>query len=283
MPSTGWILTVSGSVWGDFRFRNLKDTSGIWARDFHGSYDGQGINSKYNGFQLGYDYAANDKSVYGFFAERNISSPKYSYGDAKDHGLSGGLYGTWFGDSGVYTDVVAKWGRDDTELKTWGNYPDRADYRTHNESLSVEFGKTFTKDNGLFLEPEAQMVFGHLGSKDYTTRRGKTVHMGGYDSAIGRLGILFGKRVTEGEHPYDYYLKFSVLHKFGGSRSFHLAALDGETMDYSEDYQNTWEEAGFGGSWHISKNTNLYADAERSFGGNWHKKWQWNIGVNWQF
>lgn len=268
---------------GDFRFRNLKDTSGIWARDFHGSYDGQGINSKYNGFQLGYDYAANDKSVYGFFAERNISSPKYSYGDAKDHGLSGGLYGTWFGDSGVYTDVVAKWGRDDTELKTWGNYPDRADYRTHNESLSVEFGKTFTKDNGLFLEPEAQMVFGHLGSKDYTTRRGKTVHMGGYDSAIGRLGILFGKRVTEGEHPYDYYLKFSVLHKFGGSRSFHLAALDGETMDYSEDYQNTWEEAGFGGSWHISKNTNLYADAERSFGGNWHKKWQWNIGVNWQF
>ena len=268
---------------GDFRFRNLKDTSGIWGRDFHGSYDGQGINSKYNGFQLGYDYAANDKSVYGFFAERNISSPKYSYGSSENHGLSAGVYGTWFGDSGVYTDVVAKWGRDDTELKSWGNYPDRADYRTHNESLSVEFGKTFTKDNGLFLEPEAQMVFGHLGSKDYTTRRGKTVHMGGYDSAIGRLGILFGKRVTEGEHPYDYYLKFSVLHEFGGSRSFHLAALDGETMDYSEDYQDTWEEAGFGGSWHVGGNTNLYADVERSFGGNWNKKWQWNIGVNWQF
>ena len=75
---------------GDFRFRNLKDTSGIWARDFHGSYDGQGINSNYNGFQLGYDYAANDKSVYGFFAERNISNPGYSHGDAKNHGLSGG-------------------------------------------------------------------------------------------------------------------------------------------------------------------------------------------------
>lgn len=268
---------------GDFRFRNLKDTSGIWAWDFHGSYDGQGINSKYNGFQLGYDNAANDKSVYGFFAERNISSPKYSYGSSENHGLSAGVYGTWFGDSGVYTDVVAKWGRDDTELKSWGNYPDRADYRTHNESLSVEFGKTFPKDNGLFLEPEAQMVFGYLGSKDYTTCRGKTVHMGGYDSAIGRLGILFGKRVTEGEHPYDYYLKFSVLHEFGGSRSFHLAALDGETMDYSEDYQDTWEEAGFGGCWHVGGNTSLYADVERSFGGNWNKKWQWNIGVNWQF
>ena len=268
---------------GDLRFRNLKDTSGLWARDFHGTYDGRGVNSKYNGFQLGYDYAANDKSVYGFFAERNISNPKYSYGSSKDHGLSGGLYGTWLGDSGLYTDVVAKWGRDDTELHSWGGYPDSANYRTWNESLSVEFGKTFTGDNGLFFEPEAQMVFGHLGSKDYTTSRGKTVSMGSYDSAIGRLGILLGKRVTNRENPYDYYLKFSVLHEFGGERNFHLAAPDGETMDYSEDYRDTWYEAGFGGTWHINGNTSIYADAERSFGGDWHKKWQWNVGVNWQF
>ena len=268
---------------GDLRFRNLKDTSGLWARDFHGAYEGRGVDSRYNGFQLGYDYAANDKSVYGFFAERTISNPKYSYGSSKDHGLSGGLYGTWLGDSGVYTDVVAKWGRDDTELHSWGGYPDSANYRTWNESLSVEFGKTFTGDNGLFLEPEAQMVFGHLGSKDYTTSRGKTVSMGSYDSAIGRLGILLGKRVTDRENPYDYYLKFSVLHEFGGERNFHLAAPDGETMDYSEDYRDTWYEAGFGGTWHINGNTSIYADAERSFGGDWHKKWQWNVGVNWQF
>lgn len=268
---------------GDLRFRNMKDDSGIWARDFHGAYEGQGTDSRYNGFQLGYDYAANEKSLYGFFAERTISNPKYSYGSSKDHGLSGGLYGTWFGDSGVYTDVVAKWGRNDTELHTRGGWPDSANYRTRSESLSVELGKTFTKDDGLFLEPEAQMVFGRLGSKDYTTSRGRTVHMGSYDSAIGRLGILLGKRVTEGDHPYDYYLKFSLLHEFGGERNFHLAAPDGETMDYSEDYRDTWQEAGLGGTWHINGNTSIYADAERSFGGDWHKKWQWNLGINWQF
>lgn len=268
---------------GDLRFRNMKDDSGIWARDFHGAYEGQGTDSRYNGFQLGYDYAANEKSLYGFFAERTISNPKYSYGSSKDHGLSGGLYGTWFGDSGVYTDVVAKWGRNDTELHTRGGWPDSANYRTRSESLSVEWGKTFTKDDGLFLEPEAQMVFGRLGSKDYTTSRGRTVHMGSYDSAIGRLGLLLGKRVTEGDHPYDYYLKFSLLHEFGGERNFHLAAPDGETMDYSEDYRDTWQEVGFGGTWHINGNTSIYADAERSFGGDWHKKWQWNLGINWQF
>lgn len=268
---------------GDLRFRNMKDDSGIWARDFHGAYEGQGTDSRYNGFQLGYDYAANEKSLYGFFAERTISNPKYSYGSSKDHGLSGGLYGTWFGDSGVYTDVVAKWGRNDTELHTRGGWPDSANYRTRSESLSVEWGKTFTRDDGLFLEPEAQMVFGRLGSKDYTTSRGRTVHMGSYNSAIGRLGLLLGKRVTEGDHPYDYYLKFSLLHEFGGERNFHLVAPDGETMDYSENYRDTWQEAGFGGTWHINGNTSIYADAERSFGGDWHKKWQWNLGVNWQF
>ena len=93
---------------GDLRFRNVKNDSGIWARDFHGAYEGQGTESRYNGFQLGYDYAANKRSVYGFFAERNISNPKYSHGSSKDHALVGGLYGTWLGDSGVYTDVVAK-------------------------------------------------------------------------------------------------------------------------------------------------------------------------------
>lgn len=268
---------------GDLRFRNMKDDSGIWARDFHGAYEGQSIDSRYNGFQLGYDYAANEKSLYGFFAERTISNPKYGYGSSKDHGLSGGLYGTWFGESGVYTDVVAKWGRNDTELHTRGGWPDSANYRTRSESLSVEWGKTFTRDDGLFLEPEAQMIFGRLGSKDYTTSRGRTVHMGSYDSAIGRLGLLLGKRVTEGNHPYDYYLKFSLLHEFGGERNFHLAAPDGETMDYSEDYRDTWQEAGFGGTWHINGNTSIYADAERSFGGSWHKKWQWNLGINWQF
>ena len=127
------------------------------------------------------------------------------------------------------------------------------------------------------------MVFGHLGSKGYTTSRGKTVNMGSYDSTIGRLGILFGKRVIESEHPYDYYLKVSVLHEFGGDRNSHLSAPDGETMDYSEEYKDIWYEAGLGGTWHVNGSTSLYADAERSFGGDWNKKWQWNVGINWQF
>ncbi|MCF0154069.1 autotransporter outer membrane beta-barrel domain-containing protein [Megasphaera sp.] len=70
----------------------------------------------------------------------------------------------------------------------------------------------------------------------------------------------------------DYYLKASVLHEFGGARSFHLAAPDGETMDLTNHYGSTWYEAGFGGTYRVDNSTYLYADAERSFGSDWHKK-----------
>ena len=270
---------------GDLRFRNKKeDVSGLWARDTHGAYSGAGVYSRYNRLQLGYDYAANEKSIYGILFERGIGNPKYDNGNGKDHTFAGALYGTWLGDNGSYTDVVAKVGRDDTTLHSYGQYPDSASFRTREESLSVEYGRTHTlNDKGLFLEPEAQIVFGHLGSKDYTTSRGKTVHMDNYNSAIGRIGVLIGQRKTEGAHPFDYYAKVSVLHEFGGDRDFHLTAPDGETMDTSEDYRDTWYEAGFGGTYRINGSTYLYADGEREFGGTWNRKWQWNLGIHWQF
>ena len=270
---------------GDLRFRNKKeDVSGLWARNTHGAYSGSGVYSRYNRLQLGYDYAANEKSIYGVLFERGISNPKYDNGHSKDHAFAGALYGTWLGDNGSYTDVVAKIGRDDTTLHSFGQYPDRASFRTREESFSVEYGRTHTLNKkGLFLEPEAQIVFGHLDSKDYTTSRGKTVHMDSYNSAIGRIGLLLGQRKTEGDHPFDYYAKISLLHEFGGDRDFHLTAPDGETMDTSEDYRDTWYEAGLGGTYRINGSTYLYADGEREFGGRWNRKWQWNVGVRWAF
>lgn len=270
---------------GDLRFRNKKeDVSGLWARNTHGAYSGSGVYSKYNRLQLGYDHAANRKSIYGFLFERGISNPRYDNGHSKDHSFAGALYGTWFGDNGSYTDLVAKVGRDDTTLKSYGQWPDSTSFRTREESLSLEYGRTHTLNKkGLFLEPQAQIVFGHLDSKDYTTRSGKTVHMDSFNSAIGRLGILLGQRKTEGDHPFDYYAKVSVLHEFGGNRNYYLTAPDGETMNTSTDYRDTWYEAGFGGTYRINGSTYVYADGEREFGGQWNRKWQWNVGIHWTF
>ena len=270
---------------GDLRLRDKKsDVSGLWARNTYGSYAGEGLENKENRFQLGYDWSADKKSVYGILGERGIGNPSYLNGSGRDHSLAWAAYGTWFGDNGSYTDVVARTGRDDAQIRTYGNYPDRADFRTHEASVSVEYGRTHKlNEKGLFLEPEAQFQWGHLGSTHYTTARGKDVDLSGFNSAIGRLGFVFGQRRTQVQKPFDYYLKADLLHGFGGSRAYHLAAPDGEKLDGSTDYRDTWFELGLGGTARLSKATYLYADVSRSYGSRWNKKWQWNVGVDWTF
>ena len=270
---------------GELRFlKDKQDESGIWARTYGGEFDGPGYDSRYHALQLGYDYAANPKSFYGWFGERGIASPHYDYGTSSNHSLAAGVYGTWFGDSGVYTDAVAKWGRDDVNLHTSGSYPDKANYRTRAASLSLEYGKTMNlSDQGVFIEPQAQLVYGHLGSTHYTTAREKQVHLDDYDSFIGRVGFVFGRRTPDATKPLDYYLRLSALHEFGGRRAMQLSASDGETMDWSRDYGSTWYEASLGGTYRLSDRTTLYGDVQRTFGSDWHKKWQGNIGINWQF
>ena len=270
---------------GELRFlKDKQDESGIWARMYGGEFDGPGYDSRYHALQLGYDYAANPKSFYGWFGERGIASPHYDCGTSSNHSLAAGIYGTWFGDSGAYTDAVAKWGRDDVNLHTSGSYPDQANYRTRAASLSLEYGKTVKlNDKGVFIEPQAQLVYGHLGSTHYTTAREKQVHLDDYDSFIGRVGFVFGRRTPDATKPLDYYLRLSALHEFGGRRAMHLSASDGETMDWSRDYGSTWYEASLGGTYRLSDRTTLYGDVQRSFGSDWHKKWQGNIGIDWQF
>mgnify|MGYP001014656306 FL=1 len=295
------VLNSGDSVYGFYRLsldtlrqrrgnlRQMKsqtdDADGLWARNRGGRFSGPGFTSRYNLFQLGYDVHHNPGSVYGFFGERGIASPDYSTGSGREHTLAGGLYGTWYGSHGSYTDVVARVGRDDSHISTWGPYPDKADYRTREQSLSVEYGKTLylDKDKELFLEPQSQLVLGRLSSTRYTTSRGTEVYREGYNSAIGRLGILIGKSHKEGKHPFDYYGKVSWLHEFGGAQTVAMAARNGETLDTAVDHGDSWWEAGFGGTYRFSPKIQGYADVSRTFSSQIRTQWQVNAGVSWQF
>lgn len=271
---------------GNLRQRDkTDDDSGIWVRSRGGQMEGDGWDSRYNIFQLGYEYSDNPGSVYGFFGERGIASPDYETGSGKEHTLAGGVYGTWYGDHGRYTDVVAKIGRDDTTIHTYGPYPDKADYRTGEQSLSIEHGRTLYRGKGrnFFIEPQVQLVLGHLNDTSYTTERGTHVERDSLNSVIGRLGIVLGKTKDNGEHPYDYYLKTSVLHEFGGGQDIHLRAANEETLDTHYDYGETWVEVGLGGTYRFNTNTMAYMDVERSYSSHLTEKWQINAGISWQF
>lgn len=272
---------------GDLRYDNRKDRNDFWVRNIHGRYAGSGYDSKYHFLQLGMDTKANDKSYYGFFIERGIASSDFYQGSGKDHTLAGALYATWLGNDGSYTDIVAKAGRNDGTVRTYENN-DSVSYREQERSLSVEYGRTIPFGNkGYFAEPEIQLILGHLGSSAFTTEGGTRIHQDAYDSAIGRVGAIIGRKESAGTHPYDFYLKVSLLHEFGGDRAFTLSRTnnygDEENVAGRDSYKDTWVEAGFGGTLHINSSTYLYADAEKSFGADFTKKWQFNVGIRWTF
>ena len=268
---------------GDLHYRtNKKGVEGIWAHYTGGKFAGSGFDSSYNMYQLGYDKAANAKSIYGFAVENGSGHTSYSYGSGKDKLFAGSIYGTWHGDNSSYTDVVARFGQFDTDIRSYGDYPDKAKAKSHAYSLSVEYGKTIelNKAQGTFIEPQAQVIIGRLGSSSYTTDRGNNVYMGGVNSCIGRLGVVAGKKDASGN---DVYLKVNMLHEFGGNRDVRMLAGNGETLSESQDYGDTWFELGLGGNMKLGRSSHLYGDIERSFGADIQKKWQVNAGVRFEF
>ena len=269
---------------GDLRYRNDKtDGDGIWARYTGGRFGSGDFAGRYNMYQLGYDKADNTKSTYGFAIDSGTGRSDYSFGSGKDKLWAGSLYGTWYGEGGSYTDVVARVGQFDTDIKSYGDYPDKANAKSHAYSLSVEYGKTIelNKQAGTFIEPQVQFIAGSLGSSSYTTDRGNNVYLGGINSYIGRIGFIAGQKTPDGN---DVYFKANVLKEFGGSnRDIHMLAANGETLSTSKDYADTWFELGLGANIKLGKTSHFYGDIERSFGADIQKKWQINAGVRFEF
>lgn len=268
---------------GDLHYRtNKKGVEGIWAHYTGGKFGGSGFDSSYNMYQLGYDKSDNAKSTYGFALESGTGHADYSFGSGKDKLFSGSFYGTWTGDDGSYTDVVAKIGQFDADIKSYGDYPDKASYKNRAYSVSIEYGKTIelSEKSGTFVEPQLQFIAGRLESSEYTTDRGNNVYVGGLNSYIGRVGFVAGQKTKDGN---DVYFKASALHEFGGCRDIHMAAANGETLSMSKDYSDTWLEVGIGTNIKLSKASYFYGDIERSFGGEIEKKWQVNAGVRFEF
>ena len=269
---------------GDLRYRNDKtDGDGIWARYTGGRFGSGDFAGRYNMYQLGYDKADNAKSTYGFAIDSGTGRSDYSFGSGKDKLWAGSLYGTWYGEGGSYTDVVARVGQFDTDIKSYGDYPDKANAKSHAYSLSVEYGKTIevNKQAGTFIEPQVQFIAGSLGSSSYTTDRGNNVYLGGINSYIGRIGFIAGQKTPDGN---DVYFKANVLKEFGGSnRDIHMLAANGENLSTSKDYADTWFELGLGANIKLGKTSHFYGDIERGFGADIQKKWQVNAGVRFEF
>ena len=268
---------------GDIR-SGEHGTDGVWARMYHGKLKGQSYTDKYHTYQLGYDKTRYDEKngqrTNGIVLERSEGKLSYTAGKGETGLTALGLYTTWFGNKGHYTDIVLRAGHLDHKMNTYGEYAERSDYDNAAYSISFEYGRQKNYEKGWFFTPQAQITLGRMNSVDFTTERGTKIDVDGLTSAIGRIGFEVGRKISPES---SYYFKLGAFHEFDGDRDVSMVAANGENLLKRYDNGDTWYEFGMGAQVQLSRNTHFYGDIERSFGGDTKKEWQVNTGIRWEF
>ena len=261
------------------RLGELRQNSerGAWARVFGGKLSGSGYDNKYHTYQVGYDQALGNWQLGAAYEYTKGDVSGTTSGDSKVGAVS--LYGTMQQADGSAFDIVLKHGRIYGDVKTWGQYPDSGAYETNATSLSVEYNKRLEQQHGIFVEPQAQLVYGHINGNSYTTAKGIDVTTDGIDTLVGRLGISAGQQLRHG----SVYARLSLLHEFCGDGTARLTDKNGAALTRDFDYGDTWFELALGGNVALGKNCELYGDVERGFGADVNKKWGANLGVRYSF
>ena len=261
--------------------RDSKGEHGAWARMARGEskYGSQNVKNQYNYYQVGYDekLSTNPNWTVGVALTRTEGTSTFARGTGENNHTGLAIYGSYLSDSGSFVDLIAKYARLDNEFKTVGAGVGDADYKENAYSLSAEYGKRFTGDNGFWIEPQVELTYGTVGSVDYLTNKGYSVHKDSTDSLVGRLGFALGKNIKQG----NVYVRASYLYDFDGESTVTMSGAG--TASFKQDLGGGWWEVGVGTNLNLSDATHLYFDVEKTYGGNVATPWQWNAGVRWSF
>ena len=263
--------------------RDSKGEHGAWARMARGEskYGAQNVKNQYNYYQVGYDekLSVDPNWTVGVALTRTEGNSTFATGSGENKHTGVAVYGSYLNDNGSFIDLIAKYARMDNEYKTIGAGVGDADYKANGYSLSAEYGKRFTKDNGFWIEPQVELTYGTVGSVDYLTSKGYNVHQDSVDSLVGRLGFSFGKNIKQG----NVYVRASYLYDFDGETKATMSGTGTGTAPFEQDLGGGWWEVGVGTNLNLSEATHLYFDVEKTYGGNVATPWQWNAGVRWSF
>ena len=278
---------------GELRSDKEAAKGGVWARYYRGelsadsAYD-RNYSQDYTAFQGGIDKEQDYKGgkLYtGIAVNRIDSKAGYTAGSGDLSSTGVGLYASWLGSKGHYVDVIARGSKlaNDFKLVDLSGNSAKADYDTWAYGISAEYGYRQNLNAGWFVEPQAELSLGRIGSVDYTTSNGVTIKQDSVNSAVVRLGFLGGKEFTIGGRASNAYVKASALHDFGGNGGATGYYENSSLALQTGDLTGTWYEIGLGANLGIAKNSNLYFDALKTFGGNLRTDWQFNAGLRFTF
>ena len=270
---------------GDVRLNS--DKHGVWGKYIGGKSkitDDAYVNQTYNMAQVGYDTLRGDWTVGGALLY-GTSNNDYTLGSGSGKTAGLAVYGAKQFKDGRYVDVIGKVNRlknDFTVRNTLGTTLS-GDYRNTGASLSVEYGKRIKKNNGFYIDPNAELTFSRLSGEsfDARTNTGSTVHIDSdaVNSVIGRIGVGIGKESKNS----NVFLKAALAHEFSGKMNATYSMTGEPTTGSEVNLKDTWLDLELGGSWSVRPNTYVYGTFTKNFGATVDNSYRIDAGIRHNF
>jgi len=267
----------------------LSSDYGVWGRVYGGkfkSFDSaylQGFSMKYSGLQLGLDHqiAATENGVWyiGGSVAYTSSDQDYRRGDGKQKSYSGTLYATYADDADWYVDLYLKYAHYRNKLDVLDSVGTNVTGRHNNNgfTLSAEVGKRFKFDNQFYMEPSAQLIYGHVGSNKIHNSNGLSVDLDSHKSTMLRLGSQFGYQGEILATPINFYATLAYVREFDGKQNYRLNGHQ-ERIDLG----GNWFEYGVGADIEFNEQNMLFFDI-RGKHGNKFDHYTLNLGYKYRF
>ena len=249
--------------------------SGVWARYDGGRLSGEnGLENRFNTLQVGADTVVLDNAVrVGAALGYTQGDVDYARGSADMDAFSLSGYGVWFGDNGLFADVIARVGQVKNDMTVDGTL--KGETKNMAYSLSAEGGWRMNLTDRMYVEPQTELTYTYINSDEFGIGTARYT-VDATDSLIGRIGMAAGLACPSGFG--DVYMRASLVHEFLGD-----AQISGGGVSETIDGKDTWYEYGIGANVNINKTTYVYADVERTGGAKLDEDWRANVGVRYSF
>ena len=253
--------------------RTSPEGIGSWVRLYGSEQAYGGIEAKNTSVQVGADVDAGAGWKVGAAFSYTDGSADIANGsaDSKAYGIA--AYGTWMDASGQFVDLIAKYGKLDTDYKVKGV---SGSFDNDAWSVSAEYGRHFKLADIAFVEPQAEVTYGQVMGDDAVNGDGVRLEQEDFESLIGRVGVRTGFYFPNNKGVV--YARASVLHDFKGEAET-VARLNGRSVSFRDDVGGTWGELGIGANFNLTDATYAYVDLEKTAGGDVSEKWRWNAGL----
>ena len=276
-----------GDYYGGFWFQaaaNKQEMDG----GFGTAYDQQFTN-----FTLGWDKMYEKEKgdmfigIMGGYgkADRDIGS----IGTADLESTHAALYGIYRTHDGFYATGLVKYNKYDNDmtltnvdkfsrriLAELGEGSVRGDWDQDGYGISLQIGKRMDRENGWYLEPQAQLSWMRINGENYVTNTGIEVGIDDSDSLRGRLGLLVGRKIQmKDDTKLDVFGSLSLVHEFEGETDITMSG-----GKWTSDLGGTWGVIGAGFNWNFQPGKYVHGGVSYATGDNREEPWGVYLGLS---